>query len=119
MFVLVPVAAAALRASLGVVLLPVLLVGFGDRTDEGASEIRHLASPGCWLALAPCSLAEKPLVALPMAQSPAASSTPYTVEPEPFLPVPSDLTPRHVWFGLWLLWFVWFLLRRRRKRRAA
>jgi hypothetical protein len=118
-FVLAPVAAAAVRAAIGVVLLPFLLVGFGDLERVGLAEVGHLRSAGCWVALAPCPLADLPLVALPLQGSAATSASPYARESEPFLPLPTDLTPRHAWFALWLGWFMLFLVRRARRRRAG
>ena len=114
-FVLVPAAAAVLRLALGLVFLPFLLVGFGDRALDGPAEVAHLRNPGCWVALAPCALAEVPLLALPGRAPPAAATSGTGPEPEPFLPMPSDLTPRHAWFLAWLLWFVLFLVRRARR----
>lgn len=117
-FVLLPGVAAALRAVVGVVLLPFLLVGVGDRTQAHVSELGHLSSAGCWLALAPCTLADLALLALPESLSPAPASSPYAVEPEPLMPLPTALTVRHLWFALWLIWFVGFLVRRSRQRRV-
>ena len=116
--VVVPAVAAALRAAVGIVLLPFLLVGLGDRTHGQAREFGHLSSPGCWLALAPCELADRPVFALPESLSLAPASSPYAVEPDPFLPLPTALTARHLWFAVWLIWFVRFLVRRSRTRRA-
>ena len=58
-FVLLPVAAIALRIAVGIVLLPFLLVGFGNRAPLGSAELAHLRTPGCWLTLAPCALADR------------------------------------------------------------
>jgi hypothetical protein len=118
-FVLVPVAVAAFRAALGIVLFPLLLIGFGNHTHEVLPEIDHLRHPGCWIALAPCTLAELPLLALPGQGSAASQGGPFTPEPEPFLPVPKDFSLRHAWFIFWLIWFVLFVVRRARKRSAA
>lgn len=117
-FVLLPVAAAALRAALGIVLLPFLLVGFGSRT-ESSSELAYLKSPNCWLALAPCVLGDISLISPARQQSSASAVQPAATEAEPFIPAPSAFTVRHAWFVAWLLWFVAFLVHRARKKRAV
>ena len=42
---------------------------------------------------------------------------PPAVEPEPFLPVPTSFTARHLWFAVWLAWFLAFIGLRERSRR--
>ena len=118
-FVLAPAAAAAVRLALGVVLLPFLLVGLGHKATAIPPEADHLRSPGCWVALAPCALAERTLWAFAGSAPADPGESLYAVKPEPFLPVPTDLTVRHAWFLVWLGWFVAFLVRRSRKRRRS
>jgi hypothetical protein len=128
LFVVLPVAAAAARAVWGVALLPLLLVGPGDRAESLADGVAHLAEPGCWVVLAPCSVADLALVsprggggeavagaALPGAGGVGVAAV--AVEGEPFLPWPTALTLRHAWLGLWLLWFLVFLVQRERRQR--
>lgn len=118
-FALIPGIAALSRAAIGIVLLPFLLVGAGDRVAELPGEVRHLAEAGCWIALAPCSLAERSLFkahARPQPAQAAEVHAPATPEPEPFLPMPTSFTVRHAWFCLWLGWFLVFLWRREKAR---
>lgn len=112
-FTLLPGIAAAVHIALGVVLLPFLLIGFGAGKHDLGPEVAHLASPGCWVALAPCSFAEKSF--LPLPGTPAASDT----QAEPFLPLPTALNVRHLWFAAWLCWFLVHLVRRERPGSAA
>lgn len=113
-FAVLPMTSAILRAAVGIVLLPFLLVGFGDRTLTTGGEVAHLSQWSCWVALAPCSVTDRTLVLLPgTARSRVADDA-----PEPFLPPPSSLTLRHVWFVVWLAWFASYLIRRERRRRV-
>jgi hypothetical protein len=122
LFVVLPAMAAAARTVLGVALLPLLLVGPGDRTVSLADGVAHLAEAGCWIALAPCSLADRvlhqPRSASADSPSPGATAA-AAVEVEPLLPLPTAFTLRHAWFGLWLLWFLVFLVRRERRGRRG
>lgn len=115
-FAVLPLAIAVVRLVFGIILLPFLLIGFGQTQVEAAGEIGHLREPGCWIALAPCSLADRALW-------PEDSSTdPLQIakEPpdiEPFMPWPTSFTVRHGWFVLWLLWFAVYLVRRHSRSR--
>lgn len=119
LFVLVPVVAASIRAAVGIVLLPFLLSGFGDRAYEGLTEVGHLRSPGCWVAVAPCAISDASLFALPGTTPASLPGGPGALEAEPFLPVPTEFTLRHAWFGIWLMWFAIFLIRRERRRKRS
>lgn len=117
-FVAVPLLAALARIGLGLVLLPFLLLGSGNRDASLGAELAHLKRPGCWVMLASCPLADRALAALPVDPPPEAAPelAPYgPPEPEPFLPVPQSFTVRHVWFVLWLVWLGIFLVRRERR----
>ena len=114
--------AALLQFAFGIVLLPFLLLSFGDRTTNFGGQVTHLSQPSCWLAVMPCSVADMTLFALPNHSSVPAetsSSASHSIDAEPFMPLPSSFTVRHFWFALWLLWFVLFLVRRERLRREA
>jgi hypothetical protein len=110
-FVLAPLLAAIVHAAVGIVMLPFLLLGAGDRSNDLGVQAQHLFEPGCWVMLAACTASNWALVELPLAQT-----QPNDV---PFLPVPSYLGLRHVWFLVWLVWLVAFLVRRERKRDEA
>lgn len=116
--VALPLVLAVARASLGVVLLPFFLAGPGDVNASLGRGLGHLGQASCWVALLPCSLAERSLwepKASPVspASAPAGAGA-APAEREPLLPLPSAFTLRHLWFALWLLWFAVFLLRRER-----
>jgi hypothetical protein len=116
LFVGAPVLLGLLKLLLSIVFLPFLLLSFGDtKRDEGSS---HLQEIGCWVALAPCSVAHKPLMNLPSPQSaspePTAPSL-ATEAPDPLAEFPSALTPRHVWFFAWLVWFLLYIVRANRE----
>jgi hypothetical protein len=117
LFVVVPGAAAVFRAVAGVVLLPFLLLGGADRTVSFGGEVAHLLEPGCWVALLPCSFAERVLYEpeTSSGRSSAASTGSTAAEPEPLLPVPKAIVVRHAWFAAWLLWFLVYLVRRERQ----
>ncbi len=117
-FVLLPAGAALARFSLGLVLLPMLLVGFGNRAHEGAAEVSHLSSPSCWVALAPCAFADLALLSVSRSLRSGQADPSLEPEREPFLPVPTEFTIRHGWFLLWVLWFILFLVRRQRSSAA-
>lgn len=114
-FALVPALAALVQMTLGVLLFPFLLVGFGDKEIGAGTQVSHRASPGCWIVVMPCPVAERTVAHLPMLRE-EPQAEPST---EPFLPRPSDLTLRHIWFVLWLVWFLVFLVRRERGRRVG
>lgn len=115
-FVALPLAIAGIRLIFGVVLLPFLLIGFGQTQVGAVQEIVHLRQPGCWIALAPCSLADRAIWPLKSSsQASLAEEAPSNVEP--FMPVPTSFTVRHAWFVVWLLWFVVFLVMRHRRSR--
>jgi hypothetical protein len=116
-FALLPVIAAGVRLLLGLVLLPVLIVGFGDRQADGPTEMSHLRQPGCWVALAPCPAASMALFPLRRQVADPASGGPREGDVEPFFPLPSDFNLRHAWLVVWLVWFAWFLVRRDVARR--
>jgi hypothetical protein len=115
-FVALPLAIAGIRLFFGVVLLPFLLIGFGQTHVGAAQEIAHLRQPGCWIALAPCSLADRALWPL-KSSSQASLAVEESSTVEPFMPVPTSFTVRHAWFVAWLVWFVVFLIRRHQRSR--
>ncbi len=116
LFALVPVVVAALDFAFGIVILPFSLLSFGDRTLSHGEQARHLREPACWVVLAPCAVADAKLVALPWAARSFEHGKP-PAEPavEPFIDasLPDNLTPKHLWFFVWLLWFMVYLHRRR------
>lgn len=116
---LLPASAALLHVALGIVLLPFVLLGAGDRHLTFGSQVAHLNQPSCWIALAPCPIADCEIVALgsrePAHAGPEAGSGTTPPPMEPFLPMPSGVTVRHVWFVLWLAWFLWHVVRRERQ----
>lgn len=121
-FVVVPLLATVARVALGLVLLPFLILGPGNRDASLGAELAHLQRPGCWVMLAPCPLADRALAALPVdpPQEAAPELAPYAPPaPEPFLPIPQSLTVRHLWFLLWLGWLGVFLFRRERRRKLS
>jgi hypothetical protein len=113
-FAAIPALSALVQAAIGIVVLPFLLLGFGDRAHGIGIQIHHLSSFGCWVMLASCSAADHAIMALPQLAGQSRE-----VGAEPFFGIPSDINLRHVWFALWLGWFVWFLVRRERSRRTA
>ena len=119
-FVVAPALAAMLQIALGVVLLPFALVGEGSKELDLAEPIHHLVQPGCWVALLPCSLADRAiLVSTRSDQYPPQQNQPMpktAEEPEPFMPLPTALTIRHAWLIALLAWFGGFLVRRERRR---
>ncbi len=122
LFVLLPLLAATASFALGIVLMPFLLLGEGDRTVMLGTEARHLREPGCWVMLAPCSVADRTLFGLPWGGGEAmsaATTSPTEPEVEPFLPIPETFTLRHAWYFGWLAWLGVFLVRRERGGPAA
>jgi hypothetical protein len=116
-FVLLPGLVALLHFSVGVVFLPFLLIGEGERTLTLGEQVNHLVRAGCWVALMPCDLAERTVFDLPSQNMQAPSTAAQNwlqPEPEPFIPLPTSFTLRHAWFIAWLVWFLVFLARRRR-----
>lgn len=114
----IPLAIALVQVALGIVFLPFYLLGAGNRNVELAQAAMHLRDAECWVALAPCRIADKPLVPLPWAgRVRGADHLPGSPEPEPFLPLPADLTARHVWFLVWLFWFALYLKARENQRK--
>ena len=75
-FVVAPVILAVLSAALAIVFLPFLLLGGGDRVISLSARVHHLASPSCWVALAPCSFADNEVLALGAEPVPAAFPEP-------------------------------------------
>ena len=64
--------------------------------------------------MAPCPVAERELIALPLGGLlPNQENALPEPSVEPFISatLPSGLTPRHLWFFLWLPWFLLFLRR--------
>lgn len=114
-FVVVPLVAAVVRAAIGVILLPFLLGGFGDGSVAHGAQVSHLRDPACWLMLAPCGVADRSVAPMPFQTVVLQSG----MQVDQFLPMPIDLTVRHVWFVLWLAWFVAHLVRRERRSRTA
>lgn len=120
-FAVVPLMAAIAHAALGVLLLPFLSGGFGDGSVARGAQASHLREPGCWLMLAPCGVADRTVAPLPFIVPPG-DQPPVTesgVMVEPFLPVPTTLTVRHLWLFTWLAWFAACLVRRERSARSA
>ena len=121
-FVAVPLLAALARVALGLVLLPFLVLGTGNRDESLGAELAHLKRPGCWVMLASCPLADRALAALPTDPLPEAAPglAPYgPPEPEPFMALPQSFTVRHLWFLLWIGWLVIFLVRLERRRKFS
>jgi hypothetical protein len=119
-FVAIPLLATLARVGLGLVLLPFLILGPGNRDESFGAELAHLKRPGCLVMLASCPLADRALSALPVDPPPEAAPelAPYgPPEPEPFLAVPQSFTVRHLWLLLWLGSLVIFLVRRERRRK--
>ena len=123
-FAALPLLAFALRAALGLIFLPFLLLSFGNRNVTAGAELAHLPVPGCWLALAPCPIADLTLLPSLIASGnsatgerlPAPPKMPVAAEPaEAFIPMPTSVTLRHAWFGIWLVWFIAHLVRRGRR----
>jgi hypothetical protein len=122
LFAALPLLIVAARIAAGLLFVPALVTGPGDRHVELAVGADHLRDASCWIALAPCTRADDSLHDFEVARRPAARdprwepaafvATPH----EPFLPVPESITWRHGWFALWLVWFLAYLaLRRPRK----
>jgi hypothetical protein len=121
LFAAAPLLVAILHVVLGILALPFTLLSFGDRSLSYGHQVSHLRQPGCWIVLATCDVANRELVSLPWENVPASpADVPNAPEVEPFIPLtlPSGLTPRHLWFFIWLGWFLLFL-RRWRKHRDA
>jgi hypothetical protein len=105
LFVGMPVLLGLLKLLLSIVLLPLLLLGFGDTNRDDSPS--HLHEVGCWVALARCSVADKPLVDLPSPRAAGvAPADPQSAADaaEPFAEIPSAITLRHAWFLAWLVW---------------
>ena len=121
-FVLLPGLVALLHFAVGVVFLPFLLIGEGDRTLTLGEQANHLVRGGCWVALMPCDLAERTVFDLPVQKKQGSGTSAQNwlqPEPESFMPLPTSFTLRHAWFVAWLVWFLVFLARRRRFDREA
>ena len=107
------------EAALKIVFLPFLLLSFGDRSIELTTAVDHLTRPGCWVALAPCEVANTALVRL--RAEPVGGKQPSTQSDADddlaAVDIPDFLTWRHVWFAAWLGWFLVYLVRRERKAR--
>lgn len=116
MFIVLPALVAAAHVALGLTLLPFLLIGEGSRNVELGKQIAPLREPGCWVMLAECRLAARDVVALPTGVGGPRSLEEHPAV-EPFMPLPSALTWRHVWLSAWLVWFLSFVVRRERRRR--
>jgi hypothetical protein len=113
-FAVLPALALLLRVALGLVLLPFVVSGFGQRELALGAEVAHLRQPGCWVALAPCDFGDVTLLAPPH-RATTAPAAPLAPQTEPFLPLPTTFTVRHLWFLAWLLWFAVHLVRRARR----
>lgn len=110
-FVLAPLVSAAAQIALGLVMLPFLLLGAGDKALSWGAQIQHLSEPSCWVMLARCSAADRVIVEL---HSPEAG--PGTIDALASL---GHIGLRHVWLSVWLLWLLVFLVRRERAARKA
>jgi hypothetical protein len=119
--VVLPLALVLARVLWGVALLPFALLGAGDRHMDLTAGLSPLRQPACWVVLMPCALADQTVWAMPWAEGLASDSAPDggVAQAEPFLPLPTAITLRHVWFGLWLAWFVLHLWRREQRTRAS
>ncbi len=115
-FALVPGIAALTHVALGIVLLPFTLASPGSKNVTFGAQVTHLSEPSCWVAAAPCGVAEKAIVSTPWAASSESQSNDSL---EPFVPLPTEFTVRHSWFVLWLVWFLGYLAMREKARRAA
>jgi hypothetical protein len=116
-FVLLPGVVALLHFAVGIVFLPFLLIGEGDRILTLGEQANHLAQGGCWVALMPCDLAERTLFDLPSQKQEASTALAQNwlqLEPEAFMPIPTSFTLRHAWFVVWLVWFLVFFAMRER-----
>lgn len=115
-FAAVPGIVALARLAGGIAVLPALLAGPGDRAEAYPRGLDHLRDRNCWVALLPCPAAD--LTVLDFDEQPRRPVfEPPAVEPEPFLPVPTSFTARHLWFAVWLAWFLAFIGLRERSRR--
>lgn len=125
LFAALPLCIVAARIAAGLLFLPALIAGPGDRNAELAMGADHLREASCWIALAPCARADDSLHDLdvgarstsadPRFEPAAFVATPH----EPFLPLPESITWRHGWFALWLVWFLAYLALRRPRRRTG
>lgn len=115
LFVGVPALLGLLKSLLGIVFLPFLLLSFGDTHRQ--TRASHLGEAACWVALAPCSVAEAEFIALPVLARAASEKPPDLAPRGPLGELPTALTLRHLWFMLWLSWFVLFLVVRERRER--
>ncbi|MBL8361910.1 MAG: hypothetical protein JNN18_15560 [Rubrivivax sp.] len=88
------------------------MVGAGDREVTVGVAVKHLASPGCWVALAPCALAQREVFDLGGLGSPSTGRAAATTG-DAGETVAIDV--RQLWFALWLVWLVVFLVRRERR----
>lgn len=108
-----PIVLALLQLAWALVALPFLLVGAGDRDVTVGVAVKHLASPGCWVALAPCALAQREVFDLGGFGGPStgreAAATGAAGES-------AAIDVRQLWFAVWLVWLVVFLVRRERRR---
>jgi hypothetical protein len=121
-FVLLPGLVALLHFAVGIVFLPFLLIGEGDRVLTLGEQANHLAQGACWVALMPCDLAERTVFAAPSEKQEASTAGAQNwppLAPEPFMPIPTSFTLRHAWFVVWLVWFLVFFARRGRTDREA
>ncbi len=109
-----PIVVALLQLAWALVGLPFLLVGAGNREVTVGVAVKHLASPGCWVALAPCAFAQREVLDVGGSGDAAAGGQDAAAPGAGGEPV--ALNVRQVWFALWLVWLGVFLVRRERRR---
>ena len=111
-----PLVWGAVKVVRALVLAPFFLLGAGDRQVDAGTSMSHLAQPQCWVALAPCAWADRPMLAFLAASSPARR----VAEPvasrgqTECLDWLAGITWRQAWFFAWLAWFAVFLWQRER-----
>jgi hypothetical protein len=112
LFVLLPLLNVLIHLMLGIVLLPFLLLGAGDRGMDPAAPKSHLGDPGCWIVLAPCVAADRTLFSLgATVPTPAPDPAVEPTQPTPPSGVePMRITLRHIWFLIRFAWFLEYLL---------
>lgn len=112
-FVVAPVLLGLGMLAVAIVFMPFFLVGEGAVNRTAGPDVSHLRDPHCWVVVAPCPLADRPVPGMPQWARPADPAV--SPGPEPFWEWPDVLTWRHVWFATWLAWFLAYCVRRERR----